>query len=153
MLERSATGGRSETIVFALLLICGPWIAFTTWYYGGPLPHTILAKAWGFGDHWYAGLSALGIASKLWSRLLYIFAILGPAYGGNGTGYAHFSFDPHGTISCVVLLFAVIGAISALRSKSLPAHGDRRLLPRLLGVLPVLWWELSRCGIASPWPP
>ena len=107
--------------MFALLIICGPWVAFTTWYYGGPLPHTILAKAWGFGDHWYAGLSAFGIASKLWSRLLYIFAILGPAYGGNGTGYAYFSFDPHGTISCVVLLFAVIGALAALRSKSLPA--------------------------------
>jgi hypothetical protein len=109
-----------ETIGLTLLLICGPWIAFTTWYYGSPLPNTILAKAWGFGDHWYAGLSLIGFIVRLWSRAQYIFATLGPAYGGNGTGFASFPFDTHGMISRIVLMFAVIGVVAGLRCKTLP---------------------------------
>jgi len=109
-----------ETIVLALLVICGPWIAFTTWYYGSPLPNTIIAKAWGFGDHWYAGLSAYGFLLKTLSRGHYIFAVLGPAYAGNGTGFSWFGFDPNGVISWVVLFFAVIGIVAALRNKTMP---------------------------------
>jgi len=112
-----------ETIGFTLLLICGPWLAFTTWYYGSPLPNTILAKAWGFGDHWYAGLSTSGFLLKTISRAHYIFAVLGPTYGGNGTGFAWFSFDPYGLISCFVLLFAIVGIAAALHNKALPAIG------------------------------
>ncbi len=109
-----------ETVVFALLVICGPWVAFTTWYYGSPLPNTILAKAWGFGDNWYAGLSAAQFLVRLWHRVQYVFAILGPSYGGNGTGFTRFLFDPHGFISYAVLLFALAGCAVAIRSKSLP---------------------------------
>lgn len=109
-----------ETVVLALLLICGPWLAFTTWYYGSPLPNTIVAKAWGFGDHWYAGLSAIGFVFKTLSRAHYIFAVLGPAYAGNGTGFSWFPFDHNGMISCVVLFFTAIGVVAALRSTMLP---------------------------------
>jgi hypothetical protein len=109
-----------ETAGFALLLIFGPWLAFTTWYYGSPLPNTILAKAWGFGDHWYAGMSPAAFVFKTLSRAHYIFAVLGPTYGGNGTGFAWFSFDHTGLISCVILFFTALGTIAALRSKTLP---------------------------------
>jgi len=108
-----------ETVGLALLLICGPWLAFTTWYYGSPLPNTIVAKAWGFGDHWYAGLSTAGFLGELWHRVQFIFAILGPTYAGNGTGFARFPFDPHGFISYAVLLFTIAGSAVAIRSKSL----------------------------------
>ncbi len=108
-----------ETIGLALLLVYGPWLAFTTWYYGSPLPNTILAKAWGFGS-WYAGLSRRAFVWFLWSRIRYMSAILGPAYGGNGTGYSFFTFDPYGLISCTVLLFVLGGTVAALRDKVLP---------------------------------
>ena len=108
-----------ETVGFALLLICGPWVAFTTWYYGSPLPNTIVAKAWGFGDHWYASPSAAGFLAKLWHRVQYIFAILGPSYSGNGTGFTRFLFDPHGFISYIVLLLTLGGCAVTIRSKSL----------------------------------
>ena len=107
-----------ETVLLALLLIYGPWLAFTTWYYGSPLPNTVLAKAWGFGN-WYAGLSRSAFVWLLWNRIRYMFAILGPAYGGNGTGFSFFAFDPNGLISCAVLLLALIGVMVALRDKTL----------------------------------
>ncbi|HUI82949.1 MAG TPA: hypothetical protein VL240_01930 [Candidatus Binatia bacterium] len=111
--------GALETVAVALLLIYGPWIVFTTWYYGNPIPNTILAKAWGFGS-WYASLSPSAFVLKLWERTRFIFAILSPAYGGNGTGYAFFSFDPRGTISVVVLMFAAAGTVVAWRTRSIP---------------------------------
>ena len=134
-----------ETIGLALLLICGPWLAFTTWYYGSPLPETILAKAWGFGDHWYAGLSVGGFVWRLWSRLQYTFAILGPAYGGNGTGYASFPFDPHGLISLAVLAFSLIGVAAALRSKNLPS------VAIALFVLVYSFYYLFLVGVVALW--
>jgi len=109
-----------ETITFALLVMVGSWIAFTTWYYGGPLPNTILAKAWGFG-RWYAGLSASALLLQLWKRALFTFAILGPAYAGNGSGFAWFAFEPHGVITGTVLGLAILGVLAALNSKRLPA--------------------------------
>ncbi len=82
------------------------------------MPNTILAKGWGFGA-WYAGLSGSALLLKLWTRARYMLAILGPAYGGNGTGFALF-FDPHELIACAVLLFAAVGVVQALRDRRLP---------------------------------
>jgi len=113
--------GPLETILLALLLIYGPWIAFTTWYYGSPLPNTILAKGWGWANRIYAGLPPSAFLQTLWDRTHYIFAILGPAYGGNGTGFSLFAFDPHGVISGIILLFVLVGIASAMRRRLLPA--------------------------------
>lgn len=134
-----------EPIGLALLLICSPWIAFTTWYYGSPLPETILAKAWGFGDHWYAGLSAAGVIGRLWTRVLYCFAVLGPAYSGNGTGFAYFPFDPHGVISLLVLAFGLIGVAAGLRSGKLPAIATG------LFVLVYSFYYLFLVGVVALW--
>ncbi len=109
-----------KTVALMLLLTYGPWIAFTTWYYGSPLPNTVVAKGLGFGS-WYTGLSHRAILLFIWNRIRYMAAILGPAYGGNGTGYSFFALDPDGLISCIVLLFVVFGVATALRGKPLPA--------------------------------
>ncbi len=109
-----------ETIFFCLLLLYGPWIAFTTLYYGGPLPNTVLAKAWGYGTHWYAGMSASAIRWGLLLRTRRIFALLGPSYGGHGMGFSLFA-DWQMMIFLTVLVFVLIGMAATLRSKLLPA--------------------------------
>lgn len=97
-----------ETVALALLLIYGPWLAFTTWYYGSPLPNTILAKAWGFGHRWYAGASASVLLSRAFGHTLLIFGNLGPAYDGNGG----VSFIGLGGLICFpVLLFVLLGIV------------------------------------------
>ena len=109
-----------ETSIFALLVISGPWIAFTTWYYGSPLPNTILAKAFGFGNNhgvalpWYRGVPVPAIIGRFLARLRSLIAVLGPAYGGNGTGFATFPFDPQGIISCIVFAFTMAGTVACL---------------------------------------
>ncbi len=108
-----------ETIALDLLLIYGPWLAFTTWYYGSPLPNTVLAKAWGYGTRWYAGMSASAFLWGLLIRTRRIFALLGPAYGGHGMGFSLFH-SAHVMIFFTMLLFVLVGMVTTLRSKILP---------------------------------
>ena len=108
-----------ETSGLALLLIYGPWIAFTTAYYGSPLPNTVLAKGWGYPNHWYAGMSIGVFLTTAFVRLHYLFSILGPAFGGNGVGVSFFSIDPMGLTCLVMLGFAISGVILAVRRRDI----------------------------------
>ena len=110
-----------ETVGLALLLTYGPWLAFTTWYYGGPLPNTILAKFWAYSQAWYRGLPPAQIALGAAVRARSLFLPLGPCYGGNGGPALPVAFDPHGVISGAVALLAVIGLVVALTKKQLAA--------------------------------
>jgi len=109
-----------EAIGLAQLLIYGPWLAFTTWYYGSPLPNTVLAKSWGYANRWYAGMSPEQFLAMVGHRIRYTFSVLGPVYGGNGAGDGFLPIDPHGVICCIVLIFVVLGMLVAMRKKGLP---------------------------------
>jgi hypothetical protein len=69
-------------------LIYAPWIAFTTAYYGSPIPNTVLAKSIGYGLWWQAPMPALDWWKRLWETItVTIFAPLGPSFGGHGSGF------------------------------------------------------------------
>jgi hypothetical protein len=108
-----------EIIGLTLLLVYGPWVAFTTWYYGSPLPNTVLAKAWGYPNHWYAGISLGALLNTLVARIHYLFSPLGPAFGGNGVGCSFLPIDPMGLTCLIVLGFVIRGAILALCRKDI----------------------------------
>jgi hypothetical protein len=133
-----------ETIGLCLLLIYGPWIAFTTWYYGSPIPNTILAKAWGYGTHWYAGMVAPAIRYGLLLRTRRIFSLLGPSYGGHGMGFSMFH-NAEALIFITVLVFVLIGLVAALRRRSLPG------LAIALFVLVYSAYYLWSVSVIAPW--
>jgi hypothetical protein len=106
----------------ALLAVYGPWLAFTTWYYGSPVPNTIRAKEFGYPNQWFAGLSWSDVVDAVWYRIPHdLFGGLGPAYSGNGTGFQF--FDDQGKICLVVLLFLFPCLWTAWRKKDLPCIG------------------------------
>lgn len=106
----------------ASLALYGPWLVFTTWYYGSPVPNTIWAKEFGYPNRWFAGLPSRVFVITLLRRIPHlVFGGLGPAYGGNGTGFQTF-FD-HGRICLVILLFILPGLWSVRRTRSLPVAG------------------------------
>lgn len=133
-----------ETMGLDLLLIYGPWLAFTTWYYGGPIPNTILAKAWGYGTSWYAGMSASAVVLGLLIRVRRIFALLGPSYGGHGMGFSLFH-NWQMLIFLAVLFFAVVGMIATLRRRTLPA------LAVTLFVFVYSVYYLVFVSVVAPW--
>jgi hypothetical protein len=105
-----------------IVALYGPWIAFTTYYYGSPIPNTILAKRYGYGIAWYHGLPGLHILELIVFRLrFYILGALGPAYGGNGTGYQLFADG--GAIAFAVSLLAVPGCVRAWRRRGRETAG------------------------------
>jgi hypothetical protein len=136
--------GPLETILLALLLIYGPWLAFTTWYYGSPLPNTVLAKAWGYENRWYAGLSASGFLLTVIGRVRQIFATLGTVYWGNGGSTVFFL--PFGGLICfAVLLFVLVGMAVAGSRKDL-------LTLAIAGfVLVYSLYYLFLMGVVFPW--
>ncbi len=73
---------------FAVLVavIYGPWIIFTTLYYGSPIPNTIVAKQLGYVGFWETATSfreLLLTAAR--SFQVNVFTPLEPVFGGNGT--------------------------------------------------------------------
>ncbi len=108
---------------YIVLLACavyGPWIIFTTLYYGSPLPNTILAKSMGYHLWWMTpSLGLSDVKREIWDRITgtyffnTIFQPLGPSFGGHGTHFRAIVND-HGLISDVMTLFAGLGAVSAL---------------------------------------
>jgi hypothetical protein len=117
----SWTQHNSRTLVSTvslLLLVYGLWIAFATWYYHSPIPNTILAKAYA-NNAWYTNYALFGFVKSLFSRLrVFVLGSLGPAFGGNGTGYQLFA--DRGLVACFLLILAVFGCIRAWLSRSVP---------------------------------
>ena len=105
-----------------LAALYGPWLAFTTWYYGSPVPNTIIAKAFGYNNWWYLGHGRWHLLTLLWFRIrFYVFGGLGPAYGGNGTSFQ--LFGDGGAIACGILLLMVPGCVRAWRRKDPVSSG------------------------------
>ncbi len=95
-------------------VVYGPWVVFTTAYYGSVIPNTILAKGYGYPSfHNWSSTSAFWyIWARLWFR---IFASLGPAYGGNGNA---FQLLPGNGF--------IVGTMLAIACFSLPFARERR---------------------------
>lgn len=75
------------TTVGIALALWLPWVAFAWMYYGSPIPNTILAKGGGYPSWWQSG-SGLGfwIAGSWYQVRTSMLPLLGPSFGGNGTG-------------------------------------------------------------------
>src|ERR1017187_5252659 len=80
---------RLPRAVAGLLAVYLPWVTFATLYYGSPVPNTIIAKGLGYGSP-LAGFfpATLGkLARLVIGKARTVFCTLGPAWGGNGTGF------------------------------------------------------------------
>lgn len=92
-----------------------PWIAFTTLYYGSPVPHTILAKGLGYAK-WYAApgaLGAAGIVKQTWTVLgEQLLLMMGPTFCGHGGSFhAFLSFGKASPVGLAMGAFALAGAL------------------------------------------
>ncbi|MBI3471126.1 MAG: hypothetical protein HY013_07205, partial [Candidatus Solibacter usitatus] len=95
-------------------LLYGPWVVFTSWYYGSPIPNTILAKSAGFGLWWRAPMTLWEFFPQLWQKSVgAVFQVLGPCFGGHGTGFRPL---PGGRAIAVAMLALLL---LARRQKSL----------------------------------
>lgn len=97
-----------------------PWIVFTTWYYGSPIPNTLIAKNLGYylwtRDPELTWPLAWG---HLWLRVTgnygyeTVFQALGPSFAGHGTHFRPL-FNDHGIICDVMVVLALMGAVTAV---------------------------------------
>jgi hypothetical protein len=105
-------------VVGLALMLYLPWIAFASYYYGSPIPHSIIAKGIGFGLPWLHGddLSLFAIKRHTWMTLAeQLHVHLGPAFGGHGAGiHKFFSNGPESPIANLMFFFAVLGSIGVL---------------------------------------
>lgn len=118
---KSGAWRRLVPVLCGLTLLYVPWLIFTYLYYGSPVPNTILAKSMGYPSVSLA-LGKLSPWQKLMllaTRFLTTFATLGPAYGGNGTGF-HRLWDHH-VIAGLMILLALPGIVPALRKRHFEA--------------------------------
>lgn len=98
------------------LALYAPWVAFTTIYYGSPIPNTIIAKSMGY-SLWTRNVTFLSgpFWTNVWVRIYdYIFLPLGPSFAGHGTGFLKFMDNGQISHFCIVVL--LLGSIAMLRS-------------------------------------
>jgi hypothetical protein len=87
----------------------GPWFAWAWWYYGSPVPQTIVAKSQylTFGDSGYLGILVKTLPESLFRKVALIYA---PAYYGIFAGWPEFIgvvSAALGTVACVYWLCPV----------------------------------------------
>jgi hypothetical protein len=76
------------TFVVLVSIIYGPWLIFTTLYYGSPIPNTVVAKTLGYVGFWENASSLRGLLRDAFGTLIAgICSPLEPVFGGNGTGF------------------------------------------------------------------
>ncbi|HXA48685.1 MAG TPA: hypothetical protein VNV86_00205 [Candidatus Acidoferrum sp.] len=151
--------GRMITIGACLAGVFLPWLAFTTWYYGTPVPNTIVAKSLGYGMPFdqLAGEPLLVKVREFAGKIATTFCSLGPVWGGNGTGFLHLA--DYFAISIAAVLTLGIGGLIALRRRDLDvlpmytfaaayAFYFTFFVPRIFGwyVVPVV--AISAIGVA-----
>jgi hypothetical protein len=92
------------TALGALLYV--PWLVFAAFYYGSPVPNTILAKLYGYD----AGSPPLlrKLTNDIWIPL-------GPSFGGHGSGYK--PLWDRGVISIIVAALFLFGAYNTVRRR------------------------------------
>jgi len=118
------------------LAVYGPWLTFTTWYYGSPIPNTILAKAYGYGHTWiyaslmimihlgvnYVPLAMQGVLLTVFQRVPgFLFGGLAPSYAGNGTGFEFYALSL--PVCLIMLCFLIPCVWTVWRKKNVVATG------------------------------
>jgi hypothetical protein len=112
--------GKLAPVFAGLVVLYLPWLVFTTFYYGSPVPNTILAKSLGY-QTLRMRLSGVPIQGKFWvlkGRIYDVLGPLGPGYAGNGTGFS-LAWD-HSIIATLMILFCIWGTWIGLRRR----HAD-----------------------------
>jgi len=116
---------RLPAVVGAALAVYLPWVLFTTWYYGSPVPNTMVAKGLGYplwttwpGFDRTAGAVLKQLATRLTGSYEAgaVFQPLGPSFAGHGNGYRALIGD-HGAICDFMIVMAILGALDALRKR------------------------------------
>ncbi|MGD0497245.1 MAG: hypothetical protein ABSC23_02310 [Bryobacteraceae bacterium] len=98
----------AATVVFA------PWLIFTWVYYGSPIPNTILAKAIGYG-FWIRDPGSIRDFKAIYHEFGQTFEMLGPGFGGNGSGWHHF---PGGfAVKKAMVVLVAAGLVAAIRRR------------------------------------
>jgi len=102
-----------------------PWILFTTWYYGSPVPNTVMAKELGYPlwTTWpqFTRTPAL-VFQRVWSSVTgaygesSVFQPLGPSFAGHGTSHLAV-FNDYGMICNFMVAMVVAGTVSILRKR------------------------------------
>jgi len=97
-----------------------PWIVFTTWYYGSPIPNTVLAKNLGYylwtrdpNLDWSLAWHHLRLRVTGNYGYETVFQPLGPCFGGHGTHFRPL-FGDRGLICGAMTMLACVGAAAAL---------------------------------------
>lgn len=102
-------------VVACALAVYLPWIAFTIYYYGSPIPHTILAKGVGFSLPWLQdeNLGFFSVKRHTWMTLSeQLFIYLGPVFGGHGAGiHKFFTNGPESPIANLMFAFSALGTV------------------------------------------
>jgi hypothetical protein len=106
-------------VVAVACAVYAPWILFTTFYYGSPVPNTVLAKSMGYYLWWAKpDLSYMEVKRQVVDSVMgtyqfhTLFQPLGPSYGGHGTHFRAI-FEDRGIICNIMVCLAVLGSISA----------------------------------------
>jgi hypothetical protein len=104
-------------VVAGLALLYGPWLIFTTAYYGSPVPNTIIAKSLGYGGGQYH-ITGPHKLRRLDSYLYSVLATLGPVYLGNGL----MAFVKYGhRVYYVMFALGICGTVIAVRRRHFEA--------------------------------
>ncbi len=105
-------------VVGAAFAIYGPWLAFTTLYYGSPIPNTLIAKSLGYPQWWrQPGLTWGDWKRTFVDNLVYdVFAQLGPTHLNHALRRGTWFWDKR-VISDAMIVFALAGAAAALLKK------------------------------------
>jgi hypothetical protein len=106
---------RLLTVVPVALCVYGPWIVFTTLYYGSPIPNTLLAKMLGYSQWWKdPNLTWIDAKRTFIDNLVYhVLAQTGPTHLGHAFPKGTFFWDKR-VISNAVVLLAAVGAVAAV---------------------------------------
>jgi hypothetical protein len=111
-------------IVAVSFAVYGPWLIFTTLYYGSPLPNTIVAKGLGYAS-WVeraGGVSFFTIKRQIWMTMSeQLHVMLGPTFCGHGAGIHRFLIaGSESPIGNLMFFFAVIGSLVILIRRQWP---------------------------------
>jgi len=109
-------------IVAVAVAVYGPWLIFTTLYYGSPIPNTIIAKSMGFGMWW-----AQEIKVSVPDYIMGIFSgakhdnsltvTLGPSFPGHGTVIVPI-FDWSPWVARAMSVFYLVGCFRIVKDKN-----------------------------------
>ena len=124
-----------------------PWLCFTTWYYGSPVPNTIRAKSAGYLYNTQVGIrfpSFLNyVIAELGDQMGNVMSLLPPHFVGHGFALIG-TFPAPGLVIALLVWLGSMGSIALIRLKSW-------FIPPLIGAMLAYFALVVR--IIFPWYP